>query len=107
MKEKFTQLLAKIETDQDLGEKLFSLETAEEVQSLLKEEGLDLTLEELSELKDFLIKVVENDELSDEVLDGVAGGSLFNDLHKGYKKELNKFQREAKPVLRRISDSRW
>lgn len=107
MEEKLAQLLAKIEVDQGIGEKLFSLETAEEVQSLLKEEGLDLTLEELSELKYFLIKVVENDELSDEVLDGVAGGSFINDLQKGYNKELNKFQRRAKPVLRRISDSRW
>lgn len=107
MEDKLAQLLTKIEADQDLGEKLLSLETADEVQSLLKKEGLDLTLEELSELKDFLFKVLENDELSDEILDDVAGGSFINDLKNGYNNEIRKFQREAKPVLRRISDGRW
>lgn len=107
MEEKLAQLLTKIETDQDLGEKLLSLETVEEVQSFLQEEGMDLTFEELGALKDFFIKVVENDELSDEALEGVAGGSFINDLKKSYDNEINNLQRRAKPVLRRISDARW
>ena len=107
MEEKLVQLLARIEATQGLGEKLLSLETAEEVQILLNEEGINLSLEELSVFKDFLIKAVENDELSDEALEDVAGGSLINDLRSGYYKEIGKFQRETKPVLRRISDARW
>ncbi len=107
MEEKLAQLLAKIEANQGLGEKLLSLETAEEVQSFLQENGMDLTLEELNTLKNFLIKVVENEELSDEALEDVAGGSLINNLKNSYNNEMRKFQREAKPVLRRISDARW
>ena len=107
MEEKFVQLLEKIEADHNLGDKLFSLETAQEVQSLLKEKGIDLTLEELNVWKDLLIKAMENDELSDEALEGVAGGSFINDLKKGYDDELSRLQRRAKPIMRRISDSRW
>ncbi len=77
MEEKLVQLQTKIEADQSLAEKLFAMETPEEVQSLLKAEGLDFTLDEINMLKDALIKTLvkgENDELSDEDLEDVAGG---------------------------------
>ncbi|HBQ86813.1 MAG TPA: Nif11-like leader peptide family natural product precursor [Syntrophomonas sp.] len=77
MEEKFAQLQAKIEADQSLAEKLFNLETAEEVQGFLKTEGLEFSLEEINSLRDALVKLAqkgENGELSDEALGDVAGG---------------------------------
>ncbi|MGI6490969.1 MAG: Nif11-like leader peptide family natural product precursor [Pelotomaculum sp.] len=47
MEERLAQLQAKLEADKELGEKLFSLETPEEVQGLLKEQGLDFSIEEI------------------------------------------------------------
>ena len=49
MEEKLTQLQAKLESETSFGEKLFSLESSEEVQSYLKENGLDFSLEEIAE----------------------------------------------------------
>jgi len=81
MGEKLTKLKAKIEADNSFEEKLFGLETAEQVQSFLKEEGLDFSLEEINELGDVLVKVLEksqNGELSDTDLEEVAGGVRFS-----------------------------
>ena len=71
---------------------LFELETAAEVQAALKEKGLEMTEEEILGVRDLLIKVgngeisaeklelwtkqVENGELSDEMLEQVAGGAI-------------------------------
>lgn len=74
MEEKLLLLKEKIEADSSLGEKLFNLETEEEVQSFLKDQGLDFTLEEISVLRKAVIKTQEKGELSDEDLEEVAGG---------------------------------
>lgn len=78
MEERLLQLQAKIEADASLAEKLFTLETPEEVQSLLKEEGLDFSLDEILVLKNALVKQLakgsEGGELSDDDLEDVAGG---------------------------------
>lgn len=74
MEEKLSQLKAKIETDQNFTEKLFSLETPEEVQNLLKAEGINFTLEEINEIRKALVKTTEKGELNDEDLEEVAGG---------------------------------
>ncbi len=76
MEERYAQLLAKIEADNSMVEKLFALENANEVQDLLKADGLDFSLDEINVLKDGIIKVAEkgNNELSDEDLEDVAGG---------------------------------
>ena len=75
MEQKLAQLQAKLEADKSLGEKLFNLETPEEVQSLLKEQGLAFSLEEINSVRDALVKVAQKGELADEALEGVAGGS--------------------------------
>ncbi len=83
MEEKLVQLHAKLEADQSLAEKLLAMETPEEVQGLLKTEGLDFALEEINMLRDALIKSLlkgENDELSDEDLEDVAGGLLISTI---------------------------
>lgn len=81
MQEKINQLNEKLAVDKGLVEKIFNLETAEEVQSFLKEQGLEFTLEEISTYRDDLIKAEEtgNGELTDENLESVAGGA-FNPL---------------------------
>ena len=79
MEQKLFQLKAKIEADNSLVEKLFSLETPEEVQSLLKAEGLDFTVEEINAVREVLVKMLEKNssELSDDELANVAGGSVL------------------------------
>jgi len=79
MEKKLTQLQVKLESDQSFGEKLFSLESSAEVQDYLKENGLDFSLDEITELKEALIKAAakqQSGELSDEDLENVAGGSI-------------------------------
>lgn len=83
MEQKLNQLQAKIEADQSFVEKLFSLENPEEVQSLLKEEGLEFTLDEINMFREALVKTIakgEGAELSDEDLEEVAGGIAFATL---------------------------
>lgn len=80
MEERLSKVQAKLEADPSLGEKLFSLETAEEVQSFLRGLELEFSLEEINELRDILVKALEenqNGELSDEELDDVAGGFIL------------------------------
>lgn len=77
MEQKIAQLQEKIVADPSLVEKLFAIETPEEVQSLLKEQGIEFTLEEIVALRDAIVKAAEkgeSGELSEENLDGVAGG---------------------------------
>ena len=77
MEQKLAQLQAKIEADKSLAEKLLSQENPQDVQSLLKEQGLEFSLEEINSLRDILVKLAqkgENGELSDEDLEDVAGG---------------------------------
>lgn len=82
MQERLNQLQEKFKEDAFV-EKLFSMETPENVQSLLHEEGLEFTLEEIAQLRDALVQALEkgeNGELSDESLDGVAGGIINTGL---------------------------
>lgn len=73
----FELLQTKLENDPALAAKLFELETAEDAQSFLKAEGLDFTVEELSSFAEAVNQYGEGEgELSDEALDGVAGGSV-------------------------------
>ena len=60
---------------------LENLKNAEEVQAVLKNYGVDMTLEEINELGDLCENVLKqmnndkNDELSEEDLSSVAGGT--------------------------------
>ncbi|KUG02622.1 hypothetical protein ASZ90_019990 [hydrocarbon metagenome] len=103
MQEKLNQLSAKLEADANLSEKLFRMQTPEEVQSLLKGEGLHFSLEEIRMLRDDIVKTLENDELLDEELDDVAGGSAQTVV----KNVVNQGRREGKNVLRKIYRSGW
>ncbi len=74
MEQKLIQLQAKLEADSNIGTKLLGFETQEEVQSFLKEQGIEFTLEEISTLKNALVKTEQKGELTDEDLEEVAGG---------------------------------
>ncbi|QGT99853.1 hypothetical protein SYNTR_1260 [Candidatus Syntrophocurvum alkaliphilum] len=74
MADKIKQVIDKINNDQEFKDKIFSLESAEEVQAVLKEEGFDLTVDEILQARDAFVKEVEQGELSDESLEDVAGG---------------------------------
>lgn len=82
MEKKLAQLKDKFEADSALAEKLFSMENPADVQSLLKEQGLEFSLEEIAALKDAIVKYMakgQSGELTDEALEDVAGGTIgFN-----------------------------
>jgi predicted ribosomally synthesized peptide with nif11-like leader len=77
LEQKLNQLRAKIDSNQNFVEKLFSLETPEEVQSFLKQEGMEFSLEEIDVLRKAAVKSLEKGELSEEDLEKVAGGVEF------------------------------
>ena len=78
MNEKIKELFS----NQEFVEKMFSLETAEEVQALLAENDVDFSLEEIYKLHEELAKMVqtaengeaEEMEIEDEALEDVSGG---------------------------------
>ncbi len=71
----FELLQAKLEADPAFGKKLIELETAEEAQRILKAEGMEFTVEELNSFAEAVNKYGDSEgELSDEALEGVAGG---------------------------------
>ena len=71
------QRIQEVFSDEAFVQKLFSLETPEEAQAALKEKGVEVSVEELSHLRDFIVaNVNEHGELSLDALDNVAGGFL-------------------------------
>lgn len=71
MNEKFLKLTEKLNADEQLVESLFSKETPEEAQALLKDQGFEFTIVEIMELREEITEMA----LSDEELEGVAGGA--------------------------------
>ena len=66
-------------SDEAFVKELFSKETPEEVQAMLEDKDIELSIDEIVKLKELLEKKVENPdaELSDEDLEDVAGGCLL------------------------------
>jgi len=64
-------------SDEAYLEKLFGLEEVADVQALLKEKDLDLTEEEVQELKTKLQEQFEKGELSDDDMEKAAGGFVI------------------------------
>lgn len=80
MEKKLELLKTKMEADNKIADDLLKLDTPEEVQSYLKEKGVDFSIDEIKQLKEMLVKFLqlsENDELTDEALEDVAGGFVF------------------------------
>ena len=71
--EKLTELLK----DKAFAEEFFKQETAEDAQKFLASKGVDVTIDELNQLRDAIVARLDDsngDELSDDQLDNVAGG---------------------------------
>ena len=87
--------IKKVFSDEEFVTSLFELETPEEVQEALEEKEINLSTEEICQMRDFIIhyqdgelteeeqKVLElaqksmDGELSEEELENVSGGELF------------------------------
>ena len=73
MNEKLNSLLQ----DKAFLEKLLALETETDVQALLAENGVELTIAEIAAIKSGIeAKLGENEELSEDDLENVSGGSV-------------------------------
>ena len=101
MEEKFMELL----NDQEFVEKLMATDEPGDVQSLLKENGVELTLEEIDSVRKMWNANMqpEEDELSEDSLEDVAGGAFV--LIPGFPRRppLN----PAQEFLRKFYKNRW
>ena len=86
-----TEKIKEVFSDEAFVKSLFELESTAEVQAALKEKGVEMTEEEILGIRDLLIKVesgkisaeqLENGELSDELLEQVAGGGFWGSVWK-------------------------
>ena len=68
--------LAEIFSDEEFTRALLSMETPEEVQTALKEKGLELTIDEIKEIAK-AINASQEGELTEGNLEDVAGGSIW------------------------------
>ena len=71
-KEKLTEIFS----DKEFVKSFFEPKNEEEVQKVLKEKGIDLSLQEIQKMREMLIQK-KNGELSDEELEAVSGGGLL------------------------------
>lgn len=69
--------IKEIFSDEVFVTNLLDLETAEEVQSALKEKGLELSVQNIHKIRDTLMSSSGLDELSEAELEEVAGGIAF------------------------------
>lgn len=74
-KEKLTEIFS----DKEFVKSFFEPKNEEEVQKVLKEKGIDLSLQEIQKIREILIQK-KNGELSDEELEAVSGGGFGDTL---------------------------
>ena len=71
------QRINEVFSDEAFVQNLFLLETPEEAQAALREKGIEVSIEELNQLRDIIFSNIDEDgELSLDALDNVAGGIL-------------------------------
>ena len=76
-----TMKLKEVFSDKAYIAQLFRLGSAEQIQSSLKEKGLDMTIEECNALYSlYESRMSGSSELSPEVLEQVAGGGWFSNV---------------------------
>ena len=80
--------------DQAFIDKFLAAESAEEVQALFREQGVELTLEDVEkigqEIREATMKNAGEGELSDDAMEQVAGGGLGGWLLKTVGKKVTK-----------------
>lgn len=70
-------MVREVFADEDFVRSLFAMETPEEVHTALRRKDIELSVEEISKIKNMLVKKLESGEkLSDDELEGVAGGDF-------------------------------
>ena len=62
---------------EEFAAKLYALETPEEAQAFLKENGVELTLDELTAWAEYIRSTNNQRELNEDDLDAVAGGIIW------------------------------
>lgn len=76
-KEKLTEIFS----NKEFVKSFFEPKNEEEVQKVLKEKGIDLSLQEIQKIREILIQK-KNGELSDEELEAVSGGGFGDSFLK-------------------------
>ena len=70
-------MVREVFADEGFVKSLFAMETPEEVQTALRGKDVELSVEEIIKIKNMIVKKMESgEELSEEELEGVAGGFL-------------------------------
>lgn len=79
MEDRVKRLQAKLDADKKFVEELLNKETPEEVQAMLKSEGIDFNMDEINQLRKAIVNSLQgkDGELSEDALDNVAGGALI------------------------------
>ena len=74
--EEFKTKLEAVLKDEEFFKSLLEIDSAEEVKTALAEKDIDMSIEEIQQVKDALIKISEtgNSELSEDDLADVSGG---------------------------------
>ena len=76
------ECIEKVFSDEAFVKSLFELEEPADVQAMLKEKGIEMSLEEIKQLGALITKAIEakqnGEELSLEQLDEVAGGGVVS-----------------------------
>jgi ATP-dependent RNA circularization protein (DNA/RNA ligase family) len=79
MNEKLNELLQ----DESIVRELVAKENAEDVQKFLADKGVEVSIEDINAIRDgVLARVENNDEMSDDQLEQVAGGGGYGDVIK-------------------------
>ncbi len=79
MEERLKQVYELLKKNEQLTKELFTQETPEGAQKVLKNAGIDFTIDEIKTVGKLICQIQENNgrELSEEELENVAGGGLI------------------------------
>lgn len=94
-------------SDEEFVKSLFELETPEEVQAALEPKGVDMSIQEICQLRDILVMMVEkgSTELTEEELEQVAGGSILAAV--GAAAEIGAIVLISVAITFAVFDIRW
>ncbi|MBR1729832.1 MAG: hypothetical protein IJ728_09950 [Selenomonadaceae bacterium] len=108
MNEKFAELL----DDEKFIEEFLSKESVEDAQKYLTTQGVEMSIEELNNFRNAIIARIEGgEELSDEQLENVAGGSKFTYQIDKFVDKIDSWKNEhiTRPIQRALNNffRRW
>lgn len=68
-------------SDENFVKRLFELETPTEVQQVLRQKDITLSVEEIVKIRELLLKRIETgEELSEEEMESVSGGAVITGI---------------------------